>query len=618
MPSQSQTDSRIGKPQSATTNSDTKQANPSKTADGRDQKPPGSEQKLGKPGMPAKASGEADDTSLQEKESMARMIISGVVATADRIDPVEYSILVQVEAATLLWDLDKDQAGFVLKTAFDRLRALLNKKADPKAPDHATRQQEMSRLRASIFRRIARLKPDLIRELTATEPAEGEGQSAVAGQWTEEAQAIMVVAQEELERSPLLAADLVEQSLSFGVPGGLPDFLARLRRRDRELAEQQAMRLLTQLRERSVSPLLLVNFASFVLSDKNASAQLRDRFFESVVIRLRRDIRPDLPVSALQDLLFAARSVAQWASAYPRWQAELAQITSEVETLFAARSQLAPETPRPRVIDVSGLQPAAEGETQDIAKAASQVGANRDSKARDQEYRKLAISAAQKADVRLAEELLSKIGDEELRRKTTISVYGPLVRKALGETDWIQAKTYALKIADSLGRTLVVDWVARAMIGAHQDTPVVKELYNAALMQLQRDPLTPNVGKSFLILAKSLLAIDAEGGFLALNGAVSVLNKTAATTPFSAGSQPPRELATWIRTTTSLGLGDVLDLVEMIGPVFQEMGKRDANQAQSLALGLSHPGLKSLAQLGGAKGLLEEIRNSKKLVEGGK
>ncbi len=98
-----------------------------------------------------------------------------------------------------------------------------------------------------------------------------------------------------------------------------------------------------------------------------------------------------------------------------------------------------------------------------------------------------------------------------------------------------------------------------------------------------------------------------------------MLNKTGASRPFSVESAPPSELATWIkRTTPTLRLDEILDLTEMIGPVFKELSKPDVNTTQSLALALSHPGMRSLAHLGVARGLLEEVRSSRRPVEGGK
>ena len=55
----------------------------------------------------------------------------------------------------------------------------------------------------------------------------------------------------------------------------------------------------------------------------------------------------------------------------------------------------------------------------------------------------------------------------------------------------------------------------------------------------------------------------------------------------------------------TLRYDEVLELTEIIGPLFKEMTKRDLNSAESTAYGLSHLGLSSLAQLG----IVSELQN---------
>jgi hypothetical protein len=97
---------------------------------------------------------------------------------------------------------------------------------------------------------------------------------------------------------------------------------------------------------------------------------------------------------------------------------------------------------------MAGMLPASFGETKEIANAARPVETPANQKSRDAEYQKLAVEAAEKADVALAEKLLSKINDGELRQKRSLDVYGPLVRKALSETGLLRAKTYAPRITE--------------------------------------------------------------------------------------------------------------------------------------------------------------------------
>jgi hypothetical protein len=554
-------------------------------------KPQGEDQKTAKES--------ADKISSQEKEKQARLIIESALAASRKISPVEYAILAQVEAATLLWESDRDRAYAEIKNAFDRLRELTPEKDD--SPSKAARK-ERSRLRSSILRKIARFRPDLIKELTTASEA------AQSVEWSEESQAMVIVAYEEVDRNPALAADLIQQSLSYGMSAGLADFFSRLTQKDKLLAEQHARRLLAHLRNSSVSPLILANFGNFILRDKEVSAGLKDYYFESFAARLRRDLRPGLTMSDLEDLLNAARFAARRARGYPRWEAEFDQINSEFEALLKSLSLSAPSAAPARSIDMSSHSAAASGDTAEIEKSASRADSLINSEARDREYAALAASAAQKADLRLAQDLLSKIEDDALRRRASVRVYSPLVRKALSEFDYAQARAFALNITDPLGRSLVADHIARAMSGANEEKQLVKEFYAAVLSHLRRDPPTQDAARGYLILARSLLSFDAEASFEAMDWAVYVLNKSETSRPFASGAS--EDISMWVRRDTPLlGVEDALDLTEMIGPAFREMSRRDFNRSQSQALGISSPGLSLLAQLGTARGALDDVKS---------
>lgn len=608
-----QRNSRPGQPQPATITSAEKQPEQSKAANNKGKKSGADAQRVTGSETPAKGATDAADWSTQEKEQFLRSAVEDILTGADRVNSVEHSILVQVEAATLLWDIDRHRANSVLRGAFEKFRGLLEKKNDAKSPDASAAEKE--RVRASILRRVARLNPNLIKELIV-DKADGEkNRPVIVTNWTEEARAILAVADEQIDRNPAFAAKLALKSLSFGTVS-LPSFLIKLARRDRQLAEQQAMVLLSQLRDSSVSPIYLLGFANFVFFDDKGSAQLRDYYFESLAIRIRRGVRPDVDARDVEDLINAARAAGQTAKGYPRWQAEFAQLVSDFESLIAARSLPVPRSTRTLMVEMP--KAATEGDTKDIAEAAEKVENIRDSKVRDKEYKKLAVSAANKADVKLAEKLVSKIEDEDTRRKASIDIYSPFVRKALAESDWAAARVYALKVADPLGRSLVVDWVAQKMTGAKQDKELVKELYDDALAQLRHDSPTRDVALGFLALGRSIFTMDPEGSLDAMRWAVYVLNKAGDARPLSVGSEMGGELGTWVRQGSMLRPEETLDMTEIIGPVFHEMGKRDLNEALGLASGLSDRGLSLLARLGVVRTLVEEVRNSKKLVRDGK
>lgn len=613
-PSQSaaQTNRRPGPPQPPTITPAEKQPEQSKSADSKDKKSGAAVKRVSGSETPAKGATEEAGWSTEEKEQFLRSAVEDILIGADRVNSVEHSILVQVEAATLLWEIDRDRANSVLRGAFEKFRGLLEKKNAAKSPDASAAEKE--RVRASILRKVARLNPNLIKELIA-DKVDGEKNPAIVTDWTEEARAILAVADEEIDRNPALAAKLAQKSLSFGTVA-LPNFLIKLARRDRPLAEQQAMIILSQLRDSTISPLYLLGFANFVFFDDKGSAQLRDYYFESVAVRIRRGVHPDVDARDVEDLLNAARAGGQQAKGYPRWQTEFAQIVSDFESLLASRSLPVPGFPSPRAVEMP--KAATEGDTKDIAEAAERVENIRDSKVRDKEYKKLAVSAANKADVKLAEKLVSKIEDEDARRRASIDIYSPFVRKALAESDWAAARVYALKVADPLGRSLIVDWVAQKMTAAKQEKALVKEIYDAALAQLRHDSPTQEVALGFFALAHSIFATDREGSLDAMRWAVYVLNKAGDAHPSSGNPEMAGELGTWVRRQGSMRPEETLDMTEIIGPAFHEIGKRDLDGALALASGLTDRGLSLLARLGVVRTLVEDVRNSKKPVKDGK
>jgi hypothetical protein len=213
-------------------------------------------------------------------------------------------------------------------------------------------------------------------------------------------------------------------------------------------------------------------------------------------------------------------------------------------------------------------------------------------------------------DLSLAEQILARIGNEELRRKTSTAVFGPFVRRAAGDGEFEQAKLYALRIGDSLGRTMVVDWVGRAIQKRSQNKAPIKEFYDAAVMLLERDERTEDVVRGLFILSLSALEIDQETAFAATRAAMNVLNRLRLIRPFSRGSDVTGNLGAWISESSDmLRPGETLDLSELIGAVFQKLAKRNLEEAMVLSLGISQPGLSSLARLGALRVSLAELKS---------
>jgi hypothetical protein len=543
-----------------------------------------------------------EEASSRESKELAMSLLEGVLLGTDRITPVEYNVLTQIEAAALLWQVDQDRALAMLKSACETMRELREKD-----PDKSINSKQR-RLRFLAFLKIARLKPELVKDLALNKSNDDKSPQAMSGDWTEEARAIMTIADEQIEKNPTLAAQLVQQTFSLGQVDWAV-FLRKLSARDSGLSERVAMTVIDRLSRSSITPIYLLNFRRFVFTPAR-SAQLKELFFKSLAIRLRRDINPAVSPAGVNTDLVTTQDALRMAADYPRWQAEFEGINSALQELLKARS-VSPDTRHNKTIPISMMDEIKPGDTKEIAEAVPGVERIKEAKARDSKYQEMATKAAFNSDLRLAEEIISKIEDEAIRRDTNLSVYSPFVRKAINESDWTGATEYASKIVDPLGRTLVLDRIAQGMSKSNKDKQSVKEVYSFAVYRLRRESPTEDVAKAFVILAKSLSTIDHEESLYAVSWAVYILNRLTRNGELLGESKVGGALAWWVSVPAFSLHDEVLDLTEMIGPLFREMAKRDSDIAQTVAHGFADQGLYSIAQLGIVRALLEKAGNSK-------
>ena len=545
--------------------------------------------------------------SSRQKKKQAVSLLEGVLATADKITPVEYSILTRVEAASVLWQLDKERSVAILKVVIKTLRGLVEEEKQSQ-PAERTRFKESNNLRFLILRKIAAMNPELITELAVGNSYDKE---AINGEWTPEARAVISVAIDHIEKNPKLAARLAEQSMPLGLVDWV-GFLEYLNSRDSTEAERLAIVVIDRLRDSSITPLMLSDLARFVLNRK-PPLNLREHFFQSLVTRLRQDIRSNMPATELESDLYITRNMIQAAATTSqRWQPEFESLASAFEILLKEQSKPLPDTPRKRMIDVSTVSPSEPASTQEIGDALSKAESIKDSQARDAEYQRLAARAAVNEDVSLAGLIMLKIDNEDVRRETSLVVYSPLVRKAIKDSNWSQAQKYAFEIKDPLGRTLALDMVARAMLQSGESKLHAVEVYRTAVSLLEGDRSGERVAKGLLVAAKSLLPLDAEAGFDAGRSAAWALNKLN----FNAGSSEKipdtSALAIWVPTQNlSLSVDETLELTSMIDSVFKDMASRDVDKALFVSDGLVNRGVFAFARLAIVRTLFEQSLNSR-------
>ena len=563
----------------------------------------------GKRTKKSELSSETDSFAPQPdpKRQQAMSLLEDVLIRTHRISPIEYRILVEVEAGTIVWQFDKDRSLSILKNAIGVMREFFDSKQESTEAARL-RESRGRKLRFIVLRKIAGVRTDLAQELLFANSPRDKSAEAVHGEWTDDARAIMSLATEQINDDPKLAARLFEQSLSLGT-ADWTTFLEKLSKRDNSEGERIATVLIDRLRDSSITSIALRNLGRFVLAS-DRSRSFREHFFQSVAVRLQRDIRPDTPTAELESDLGVAREMSRWAAIHTAaLQPEFDSIGRSLEAAFVARSLQTPGAPTARTLDVSMVIPAKPGDTQEITDALPKVANALDPKERDEQYQKLAAKAATKADTRLAEEIMSKISSEAVRRNTTSLVYSPLVKKAINESDWSRAQEHASSILEPLGRTLAFESIAQSMSKSKEDKLAVMTVYSAAAKQLDQESSTLRVAKAYLLLARPLYRLDQDRGIEMIKSCAYTLNRLVINDETLEESPIESSVAMWVRyTNPSLNADEILNLPDLVAGAFEDIARRNADDAMSVALRLRHEGMYSLAQLAISRVLLAEAK----------
>jgi hypothetical protein len=143
------------------------------------------------------------------------------------------------------------------------------------------------------------------------------------------------------------------------------------------------------------------------------------------------------------------------------------------------------------------------------------------------------------------------------------------------------------------------------MLQAKEDKLAVIQVFSAALAKLEGE-VSENAVKAYLILAGSLLPVDQERAVAAANSAVGVLNQLTKKSVAFGETKSSGLYGAWSFKGGMPGRpDDALDLAEMV-TVFGEIAKQEPTGAQSAVNGLTHAGLRALAQLAVCKAMLDQ------------
>ena len=570
----------------------------------------GSSDNRSKSGVRPNADHEAGLRALKRQRALT--LLDGVLRNADNISSDDYRLLTLVEAATVLWQQDRDQALSILKSAVAALRRVLDgqKELTQSRLIDKSREQMVWFL---VIRKIAALQPELARQLLSVDGSDVQSGAGIKDEWTIEARAVLSAASELTERDPKLAARTAEQALYLGLASYM-GFLRTLANRDNTEAERLSMIVIDRLNHVSVTLLHLRNLLPFMLSP-DRTVRLRNYYCRGLATRLRMEFRPAATPEELADALNVANTMAREAGRdNPYWREQFEGIRSAIGTIFKERSLAFPTPPERISIDtLVSLAPASAGDTEAIQIALLSAGSIRDSNASNREYQKLAVNAANRADKRLAEEIMSRITDASIQQETSTMVYSPLVRAALKDSLWARAQQLTSLITDPIARTLIFINTAREMTRAGVDRFSLADHYTFALRKLNRDDPTDRLAKAYLLIARPLLDTDRDRGIEAIRSCAQILSRISRSDQALQESPIGSAAATWIRySDPSLSADEVLNLPELVTGTFASIAQRDPENALEIASWIEHRGMYSLAQLPAIKVLLSEVNTPPK------
>lgn len=559
------------------------------------EKPSGEEKELSETG---------ERIAIRVRQQKLQLMIEQVIARLGQIEPVETKILAYVETATTLWKYDKPRAYQLIEQGIELLDRLYEKKLDSSLTVDLNSIKAEKEAREQFFRiiirKIALLDPSLAAKL---EKDRQEKKEDTQPQYTEAAQAIMDKAFSLAKEDPIRAAQMARDSMSQdqGIPYNTLSILFALNLKDKVVAQKLAMDFIKRY---EAIPYSLANFppiAQYVFYKEGSTEELRDLYFNAFANRLRNDLLLDPPPAYLPKLRPCLLASLHFAASYPKSQQQFEQLRIEVENYLPPRQPAATQRgTQTQVIDMSDLLPAKEGETQSIKDAQARAAGLVDPNQRDKEYSRLAASAAQKADQFLAEDLLGKIKDEQIRGVASLGVYGPLVRKALEEKDWFRAQNLSTKVTDPLGRSFILTDVASEMNAAKIEKDAIIRFYVGGLNQLQADPENLNVAKAYLALVNPILPLDQTLALTAARGAVRGFNNSKLPRPYSNDAALPRGAAIWgHRSRAELGgAQETFEPSEVLPRIFQAIAVKEPLESQTLADQFLDRGLQTFAQLG--------------------
>ena len=431
--------------------------------------------------------------------------------------------------------VDRDEARRVFLQAFralEKLRQSDEKETGSSDPRAAKRREKRRReLRNELFRTIQRVNPALARQLADRERARPDQGADVKSNRRrpitdrQRATQMVIEALQLLDRDPVAAVQLANQSLAVGISPLLSRFLSRLRQRDPALAEQlfQAA-FLTALEENPLRFDDLLPLISYALplvnrvGDRARSDPARARqLLGALLAALANDPRLENPgenqwiyARAARQFIIIQRLLPLYQRYAPDLIDDLHELMDRVSATLPSKYQSKLSSPTSQRDPVEALVEQAERTT--------------DTRLRDELYAQAAIMAAQAGNMGRARLLIDRIHGAEARQKAKQQVALAGAEAALDAEDWTGFHALVGAVKDPFRRAALLIRAADHARSKDQSAWALAFLGEAEKVLKPLEPSEQKVTHLFDLVA---VMIDAEPAraFDVAQAAAGTLNK---------------------------------------------------------------------------------------------
>lgn len=513
---------------------------------------------------------------------------------------------------------DRSRGLGLLKNAYLVVDGLLDRAPDGSADARVRTivRERVNQLRTQILRQISMIDGTVGSELAAR-ASRGSGSPTVkedpaySGRIAQyqQSQALMQAAYELLPTDPQRATSLVQQSLLFGVPGWLHDFLMQLRQREPALADQlygMAFSVATRTNPPSLDALTVLTgyvFPGFFTeaSTRRGVDAVRAQQFLSAMAGALGAAATGIP-SESPHRYQILRHYAIIQRLLPLFQQYRPDLAPALRSLLQAASAASTSELRPKLELSQGTSATASNFAQELFAEAEKATS---SDARDAILSQAALLIAHQGDFERAHQIILRIVSAKLREETLEKAAHAATLTALSQGDFDRATLYTREIKRVRGRVESLVLIGNRLVQAGDNDQAALVLNEA---QSLIRPLEARLEKAQLsfILAGAYLRLDVEPGTELLQAGIQVVNRISEA--FESAGRSAVELEQERHRVDSA-------LRQSLDTAFGMLARASFDHAMSVSTGLNKLEYRIIAQAAACRSALGTSAASKPAVE---